>query len=137
MTRTWGKTLLGALSLGAALVTGSAVDARPRLTPQQQLDKLLAGRVAGKPVSCISLFDSNNTQIIDKTAIVYGSGRTLYVNRPNNADSLDQDDILVTKIRGSSQLCRLDVVNLRDRTSRAYSGFVGLNDFVPYTRVKN
>jgi hypothetical protein len=134
MKITVGKTIASALLAGAALAGGSVADARTKLTPQEQLDKLLVGRVAGKPVSCISLFDSNNTQIIDKTAIVYGSGRTIYVNRPTNARSLDDDDILVTKIRGANQLCGLDVVNLRDRTSGIYSGFVGLNDFVPYTR---
>jgi hypothetical protein len=130
------KTLGVLVSCAALIGASSLADARTRLTPQQQLDKLLAGRVAGKPVNCISLFDSNDTQIIDGIAIVYGSGRTIYVNRPTNARSLDSDDILITKITGSSQLCQLDVVDLRDRTSHAYSGFVGLNDFVPYTRVK-
>jgi hypothetical protein len=125
----------GAL-LACAAIAGSvcAADAQAKPTPQQELDKLLAGRVAGKPVDCISLMDSNDTQVIDKTAIVYGRGRRIYVNIPNNASSLDKDDILVTKIRGSSQLCKLDTVQLRDRSSHFYSGFVGLNQFVPYTR---
>jgi hypothetical protein len=135
MKRVFGKSIFGAVLVCAALAGGSSLaDARPKLTPQQQLDKLLAGRVAGKPTTCISLLDSHDTQVIDKTAIVYGWGRTLYVNRPTNASSLDDDDILITKITGSSQLCRLDTINLRDRTSRAFSGFVVLNDFVPYTR---
>jgi hypothetical protein len=127
--------IAGALLVCVAIV-GGAADAQARPTPQQQLDKLLAGRVAGKPVDCISLMDSNNTQIIEKTAIVYGSGRTIYVNIPNNASSLNRDDILVTKIRGSSQLCKIDTVQLRDRNSRMYSGFVSLNQFVPYTRAQ-
>jgi hypothetical protein len=122
--------------LACALLAGTtgAADAGTRPTPQQQLDKLLAGRVAGKPVDCISLMVSNDSQVIDKTAIVYGRGRTIYVNIPNNASALNKDDILFTKIRGSSQLCRLDTVQLRDRSSHLYAGFVGLNQFVPYTR---
>ncbi len=135
MKKTFAKTILGTVLLCTALGGGASLaEARTKLTPQQQLDKLLAGRVAGKPVSCISLLDSNNTQVIDKTAIVYGWGRTLYVNTPDDARSLDGDDILVTKITGSNQLCRLDTINLRDRTSHSFSGFVVLNDFVPYTR---
>jgi hypothetical protein len=135
MKRAFGKTIIGAVLVCTAVAGGSSLaDARNKLTPQQQLDKLLAGRVAGKPVSCISLLDSNQTQIIDKTAIVYGWGRTIYVNRPSNPGSLDDDDILITKIQGSSQLCQIDSVQLRDRTSHTYSGFVVLNDFVPYTR---
>lgn len=130
------KRLLAALLVGATIFgAGATADARPKMSPQQQLDKLLAGRVAGKPVDCISLLDSNTTQIIDKTAIVYGWGRTIYVNRPANPRDLDSDDILVTKIRGGgSQLCRLDIVNLRDRTSHMMTGFVNLGQFVPYTR---
>ena len=73
-------------------------------------------------------------QVIDKTAIVYDRGNVIYVNRPSNADSLDSDDVMVTKLHGS-QLCRLDVVRTHDRSSFFYTGFVGLEDFVPYRRV--
>ncbi len=41
---------------------------------------------------------------------------------------------MVTRLH-TSQLCRLDTVRLHDRTGFWYSGFVGLEDFVPYTRV--
>ncbi|WP_243652679.1 hypothetical protein [Novosphingobium sp. PhB165] len=113
----------------------AAVSARPKLTGEEQLAKALTGREAGKPVTCIPLNQSNDTQVIDKTAIVYRIGGTLYVNRPTNADKLDSDNILVTRL-SSSQLCRLDTIQLRDRTSGMWNGFVGLQDFVPYTRVK-
>jgi hypothetical protein len=73
-------------------------------------------------------------RVIDKTAIVYGGGRTIYVNRPTNADSLNDDDILVSDIHGS-QVCDLDVVRLHDRSGFWFTGFVGLQQFVPYTRV--
>jgi len=95
----------------------------------------LSGRVAGKPVDCISLRDIRSSQIIDDTAIVYdtGGGR-LFVNRPRiGAESLDSDDILVTKTYGS-ELCSLDTVHLIDRGSQIQSGFVGLGEFVPYSR---
>ena len=73
---------------------------------------------------------------IDGTAIVYRVGSTLWVNRPKGgAESLDDDDILVTKTIGS-QLCSIDTVQLRDRTSHMYAGFVSLGEFVPYRRVK-
>lgn len=121
-----GTMVAGALS-GPALAT-------EKLTGEEKLAKILEGREPGKPVSCIPLNQANNSRVIDKTAIVYDVGNTLYVNRPTNADSLDSDDILVTKLTGS-QLCRLDVVNLRDRGSMMFSGFVGLQDFIPYRKV--
>lgn len=120
-----------ALALGAAAATA---EARPRETGQQQLDKLLEGRVAGTPVSCIPAFANDQVRIIDKTALVYGSGSTIYVNRPRDPGNLDDDDILVTR-RFGSQVCKLDLVRLHDRSTRSYAGFVNLEDFVPYRRV--
>lgn len=117
-----------------ALLAGPVAQARTKLTPDQQLAKMLKGRVAGKPVSCIQLNQVDNTTIIDKTAIVYRDGGTLYVNRPNNADSLDSDDLLVTKTFSSS-LCRLDMVQLHQRSMPSmWTGFVSLQDFVPYRK---
>jgi len=124
-----------ALVTTAALLAAPALHAKPKLTGEQQLAKLLEGREAGTPVDCLPLSDTRDAKIIDKTAIVYGSGRVIYVNRPTNADSLDDDDIMVTELH-TSQLCKIDTVKLHDRTSHMFSGFVGLNEFVPYRRIK-
>ncbi|WP_205664836.1 hypothetical protein [Tsuneonella suprasediminis] len=117
---------------GIATVTGPAV-AKERLTGEQQLEKMLEGRVAGKPQSCISRFQQDNMKMIDGTALVYGRGKTLWVNVPTNPDSLDDSDILVTRQFGG-QLCRMDMVNTVDRMNGFYTGNVFLSEFVPYTR---
>jgi hypothetical protein len=122
---------VAALSLGATAVTA---EARPRETGQQQLDRLLEGRVAGKPVSCLPAFANDQVRIIDRTALVYGSGSTIYVNRPRDPSNLDDDDILVSR-RFGNQVCKLDMVRLHDRGTQTFSGFVNLEDFVPYRRV--
>jgi hypothetical protein len=129
--------LIPTLFIAAALAAvPAASSAREKLAPEDQLAKLLKDRVAGEPQDCITLSSINSSQVIDKTAIVYRSGSTLWVNRPEGgASSLDDDDILVTKTTGS-QLCSIDTVELRDRTSRMYSGFVSLGKFVPYRRAK-
>ncbi len=127
--------ILKALVLGAAMIAAPAV-AAPRDTPEQQLEKLLKDRTPGEPVNCISLSSSNSSQIIKGKAIVYRVGGKLYVNEPRSgAESLNDDDILVTKMYGS-QLCSIDVVNLVDRSSRFPRGFVSLGKFVPWTKVK-
>ena len=121
---------------GAAMVmTGGAAIARERLAPEAQIAKLVEGRVAGKPVDCISQRDIRSSQIIDGTAIVYTSNNgTIYVNRPRGgAAFLDDDDILVTKSY-TDQLCSIDIVNLIDRGSRMNSGSLSLDQFVPYPR---
>ena len=129
------RALAIALAATALVAGGAALQAKPKLTPEQRLEKLLEGRTAGKPVSCISQADARDMEIFDGVALVYRSGSTLYVNRPRNAEALDSDDILV--VRGSgSQLCRLDLINTVDRMGHFTTGFVSLGEFVPYRRVK-
>lgn len=129
------RSLPKILIAGAALALAGAASASP--APEVRLAKLLDGREAGAPVSCINQRDIRSAQIIDRTAIVYRVGSKLYVNRPRaGASWLDRDDILVTRSFASSQLCRIDVVNLVDRTALFPSGFVTLGEFVPYARAK-
>jgi hypothetical protein len=126
--------LVKSLILGASLLAAPAAIAQE--TPDARLAKLLEGRVAGAPTDCISLPQARSSRIIDGKAIVYEVGSRLYVNIPSSgAESLDQDDVLVTKTIGT-QLCRMDTVSLVDRASRFPRGFVLLGRFVPYTKVK-
>jgi hypothetical protein len=128
--------IAAAAALAALALPGAAMaDEQPDAKGEAELAKMIEGRVAGKPVRCLPTTAMSQTTVIDKTAIVYRAGSKLYVNRPRSgADQLDDDDILVTKIYGS-QLCNIDKVDLVDRTSRMWSGFVVLGDFVPYTKV--
>ena len=130
------KTVAAVLAAATVLSLSVAADARPRIAPEAKLAKLLDGRVAGKPQDCIFLPSIRGSHVIDRTAIVYDAGRTLWVNRPRSgAESLDDDNILVTNLRGSgSSLCSIDIVHLQDRYSNFYSGFVGLGEFVPYRK---
>lgn len=129
------RTLAIAIAATALLAGGGAVSAKPKLTPEQRLEKLLEGRTPGKPTSCISSADTRDLEILDGTALVYRSGSTLYVNKPRNPEDLDSDDILVIRTSGS-QLCRLDMVHTVDRVGRFTTGFISLGDFVPYRRSK-
>ena len=122
-------------AVAAGLLAAPALQAKPRLTPEQRLEKLLAGRTAGEPVSCISTYNSRELEVLDKTALVFGHGNTIYVNRPANAADIDDDDILVTRT-STSQLCKLDIVTTVDRSGHFQTGFLNLGDFVPYKRIK-
>jgi len=124
-----------ALAAAALLATAAAALARPH-DPQAEMAKALKGRVPGKPVNCIFLPRIRNTQIIDRTAILYDAGDTIYVNRPRGgAQDLSDWDVLVTKTTGS-QLCSIDIVRLYERGTHVQKGFVNLGEFVPYTRVR-
>jgi hypothetical protein len=127
------------LSLLAATTIASAALAAPSPAIQQRneqrLAMALAGMTAGPPVNCINFHDIRETEIIDRTAIIYRVSNTrLYLNRPDvGADSLSGNDTLVTK-SSLTQLCNVDTVQLLDRTTHFQHGFVGLGQFVPYTK---
>ncbi|MFV0644823.1 MAG: hypothetical protein ACK5NN_10050 [Sphingomonadaceae bacterium] len=124
---------LGAAVAGMASVSATALEAKPRMTGEEKLAKMLDGREAGEPQSCIFTPGNNSMQVIDKTALVYKSGGTIWVSRPTDPRSLDDDDILVIR-RTGSQLCKLDMITTMDRTGGFYTGNVMLNDFVPYRK---
>lgn len=134
MKRHWSPVLHALCATGFALVGATPAEAKPRLTGEQQLAKMLEGKVAGTPVDCITLHTIDSTTVIDKTAVVYKSGRTYYVQRPRaGADQLDDDDILVTRLT-TSELCSIDTVQLHDRVTGFWHGFLTLDKFVPYAK---
>ena len=121
----------------SALAIAGGADARPGQSGEVELAKLLQGRVAGQPTSCIRTYPSDTVRTIDRTALVFGRGDTIYVNRTRSPDSLDEDDALVTRKFGSgTSLCQTDLITKFDRNARFYSGNVFLTDFVPYKRVR-
>lgn len=124
-----------ALTAVSALLAGPALEARSRQTPEQELAKLLDGRVAGTPRSCISQYDARDIRVIDGKALVFGWGNTIWVNVPRNAGDVDSDDVLLTRNYGG-QFCSLDIVQTLDRSSHMFNGSLSLGDFVPYRRVK-
>lgn len=101
---------------------------------EQELAKILEGRVAGEPIKCLHSSQSDRMQVVPDTAFVFRDGRTIYVNRPRGAEVLDRSDLPVFRQFGS-QLCRLDQVELRDRISGFPGPVIVLEDFVPYTKV--
>jgi hypothetical protein len=128
------KIATALFTAAALLAVPAAVSAKPKLSGEERLAKIIGDRVPGEPVSCISQFQTRDLEVIDKTALVYRNGSTLYVNRPRNAESLDDDDVLVTRLHGS-QFCSLDIVQTYDRSGHFWNGFVSLGEFVPYRRV--
>lgn len=120
---------------GAPEVEAEA-DAAPMTKGEKRLAKLLEGRVAGEPVSCIRTQRTAQMQTIDRTAYVYGRGHTIYVQRTDAPEQIDDSDTLVINRFTSGELCRVDNATTFDPFSGIFTGVVFFDDFVPYTRVK-
>jgi len=103
---------------------------------EERLARLLEGRVAGEPQNCIRQLLNERLTVIDKTAYVYGSGRTIYVQRTRNPEDIDRDDALVSRRFNASELCKQDVVTTIDPVLGFFTGAVFFDDFIPYTRVE-
>ena len=67
------RAFLTALA-GAVLFSAVPAHAKPRLSPEAELTKLIGNRVAGEPVKCITLSNVRSVRIIDRTALVYEQG---------------------------------------------------------------
>lgn len=129
------KTFAMILAGTALALTGAtAASAQTRQEKNEaRLAKMLEGRVAGEPVSCISTLRSNNDlQVIDYVGIVYDAGDTIWVSRPNDPKSLTWSDIPIFD-RFGSQLCKQDITRTIDQSGN-FTGIVFMGDFVPYRK---
>lgn len=149
-SRLWIGCVAGALAVAASLPVSAQVLAKqgdleaetteaeaPAMPTkgEQRLARLLEGRVAGAPQSCIRNLPSQRMQTIEGVAYVYGSGNTIYVQRTRDPSAIDDNDTLVvTRYGGGSQLCRFDFATTIDRYNGFFTGAVFFDDFVPYTR---
>jgi hypothetical protein len=128
------KTLSLILAGAALALTGmTGASARTPAENEAKLARMLEGRTAGEPVSCISALNSNRIEVIEDVGIVYDAGSTIYVARPTNPDSLGRNDIVVIDRHGG-QLCNTDVIRTVDRYQGYITGAVFLDKFVPYTK---
>lgn len=137
--------LAGALALTAPAVaqdeTGSDVESATEATPmtkgEKRLARLLEGREAGEPLRCIRTMPNGRIQTIDKTAYVFGSGTTIYVQRTRNPEQINSRDALITQRFNATQICKLDVVTTTDPVTGIFTGVVFFEDFIPYTQIKD
>ncbi|WP_128891207.1 hypothetical protein [Erythrobacter sp. HKB08] len=130
-------TLAAALCAAPAYADNHGDKADKDSKGEAELAELLEGYVAGEPVDCLSRHERDRMQIIDRTAIVYRDGDTIYVNRPRGAGFLDKWDVPVFRVYGTTKICRNDQVELVDRATRMAGPVIVLGDFVPYTKPDN
>jgi hypothetical protein len=125
--------------LAACAPAGSAEPGAAALTPKQAeiLDKQLAGKVAGEPVTCLN---SNSRtyetiRVSDDILLYRASGKLVYRNTlSGSCPGLARDnDIMVVRSYGTGT-CRGDFFHLVDRTSGIRGPTCVFGDFVPYRK---
>ena len=126
------------LILSAAILFAlPAASSKPRLTDAERLDKALAGRIAGKPVSCVSLRELDGSEVIGDDILYKVSRTLLYRNQSSGGcESARRGDALITRTH-SSRLCQGDIVRTADVQAGFESGSCILGTFVPYRKARN
>jgi hypothetical protein len=121
---------------GVTIALFAAGSAFPALNEpdEAKLTRMLHGRVAGKPLDCLTLRYTRSSSVIERTAIVFESADTLYVNRPvSGAESLSELRTLFTRSM-TGELCRGEAVGLIDTSTGAETGGIILGQFLPYRK---
>lgn len=121
-----------AMAMVATAAAGSGTGRNP--AGEARLARMLDGRTAGAPVSCINTVRSDKMQVIDGVAVVYDAGKTIYVARPTDPRMLGRNDALVIDRFSPVRLCVQESMTTIDRVDGFQTGVVFLQDFVPYTR---
>src|SRR5436190_12855981 len=124
---------------GALLATSSIAPAQYGARSSkdaQKLERALAGRTPGKPVSCISNTRGSDMQIIDDHTILFREGGTVFVQKPRGGcPGLGNGNYtLVTRLNGTNRLCSGQIGELVDRVSGFGYGSCVFDEFLPYRK---
>ena len=115
------------------LLVGCAATAPHSASPERSdIARELAGRAAGQPQSCVSASPSQNLRIVDSATLIYGSGRTIWLNRLDApCPGIRPFDTLIVEVVGA-QYCRGDLVRGLPTGTTIPGPKCRLGNFVPY-----
>ena len=129
------RSILPAIA-GIALVGCATQPPAPRTAQAQvEFDKLVAGKTAGAPITCLPHYEADDMVRIDDSTIAFKRGSRVYVNHLNGECSNLKNSFyaLVTKGNGMG-LCRGDIAEVRDTQTGTLVGACGIGDFIPYSK---
>ena len=126
--------------LMAAAVTGCTT-APPQapirsVEAEQHLTKLLAGKSAGAPVSCLPSWQSDDMVVVDDNTVVFrdSSSRVFVNNFRDGCSNLGSGSYTLVTRRTGGSLCSGEIAQVVDLHSGMTVGVCSFGEFVPYTR---
>lgn len=125
--------MIPALALMLLATTATARDERGT-RDAAAIAKMLDGKVAGEPRSCLGAPDSNSSSVHNGTVLFRANSKLVWKNDMEGCTVLREDDILQTNLYGTARLCRGDIAQVIDRGGRYTKGACTFGDFVPYRK---
>jgi hypothetical protein len=104
---------------------------------QSRLNKLLAGKMPGKPQACLASYRANDMIVIDDYTLAFRDGTNrVWINKPAGGCNLLSAGpyALVTRNMGGMGLCRGDIGQVTDTLNHTTVGSCVMGDFIPYMR---
>lgn len=132
-------TILTVSALTAATVGACAYDGGPPepRSPQalQQLDRLLAGKVAGRPQTCLPNYRARDMTVIDENTVLFRDGATTWrAELPGGCMNLGRPGYaLVTNQYGGEGLCSGQINRVVDTSTGILAGSCTFAEFTPYS----
>ena len=133
-------SLLIASSILASCTTAPPPPDRPMRGPsgERAYQSLIAGKVPGRPLSCLPNYNSNNMTIIDGRNVAFNVGmRTVYLVRLTpGCDLLSNGGpyALLSRQIGGQGTCRGDIQQVIDTLNRSTVGSCTVTEIIPFTR---
>ena len=128
---------LGATALVGCSATPPREAALAQANAQARLNQLVAGKVPGRPQSCLPHYRANDMIVIDDYTIAFRDGTSrVWINKPQGPCNLLSAGpyALVTHQTGGLGLCRGDIGSVVDTINHTSVGSCVIGDFIPYTR---
>jgi hypothetical protein len=125
--------ILGGSLLSVAVVSNAKPDAGA-----DALAKALAGRTAGPATRCVPDFRSSEMKIVDDNTIIFGQGKTVYLQRPvGGCPGLGMGgNSLVARQFATNRMCQGDINEVVDVRNGITVGSCVFEPFIPYTKAK-
>lgn len=122
------------------LLAGCAGSYAPTPLTQRQaadLDKALAGKVAGEPQTCINREPQTNLTVISNNVLLYRVSRKLvYKNELiGTCSGLTSGSTIIVRSYGS-QMCRGDMATTANLQTGITTGACAIGSFIPYRTPK-
>jgi len=124
-----------------AALTGCTMAPPPPAAPlapkqQAQLDRLLGGKVAGPPQSCLPNWQVHDMSVIDDQTIIFrDSPGRVWLQKPQNpCNLLSMGPYALVTRNPTGALCQGDIGQVIDTMSGTNVGSCVMGPFVPYTR---
>ena len=132
-----GLTIALLASALAACTTAPPEPALRSADAEAHLQKLLAGKTAGAPVSCLPSWKADDMIVVDDNTVVFrDSSNRVYVNnfRGGGCSNLGSGWYTLLTRRTGGSLCSGEIAQVIDVNTGMTVGSCSFGEFVPYTR---